>query len=33
MKPEGRISWSEEPANGPYSEPDELRQHPDTLLL
>jgi hypothetical protein len=32
MEPEGSLSWSQEPATGPYPEPDESNPHPQTLF-
>jgi hypothetical protein len=32
MKTEGSLSCSQEPATGPYSEPDESNAHPPTLF-
>jgi hypothetical protein len=33
MKHEGLLPSSQEPATGPYSEPDKSRPHPHTLFL
>jgi hypothetical protein len=33
MEPESSLPCSEEPANGPYPEPDESIPQPPTLLL
>jgi hypothetical protein len=33
MEPEGSILFSQQPAPGPYPEPDESSPHPQTLLF
>jgi hypothetical protein len=33
MEPFGSLPYSQQPANGTYSEPDESSSHPHTLLL
>jgi hypothetical protein len=33
MEPEGSLPYSQEPANGPYSEPVESSQHPRTGFI
>jgi hypothetical protein len=32
MEHEGSLPWSQEPVNGPISEPDEPNSHPHTLF-
>jgi hypothetical protein len=32
MEHEGLIPYSQQPANGPYPEPDEFNPHPQTLF-
>jgi hypothetical protein len=33
MEPEGSLLFSQEPAIGPYPEPDDSNPHPQTLFL
>jgi hypothetical protein len=33
IEPEGASPYSQEPATGPYAEPDESSSHPPTLFL
>jgi DNA topoisomerase VI subunit B len=33
MEPEGSLQYLQQPANGPYPEPDESSPHPHTIFI